>query len=83
MCFIFRLLFLGPNVALRLRWVKLSCPFRALRDWVVATAAPRVTRQDALEGEPAALEEAVFLDGFYAVVGASGRVATALAEPWR
>ena len=52
----------------------------SLRDWVVAAAAPRVAREDALEGKPTALEEAVFPDRLDAVVGAGGRVATALAK---
>jgi len=46
-----------------------------LRDWVISTAAPWVAREDTLEGEPAALEEAVFPNGLDAVVGARGRVA--------
>ena len=55
----------------------------SLRDWVVAAAAPRVAGEDTLEGEPAAFEEAVLLDGFDAVIRAGGRVATALPYPWR
>ena len=53
--------------------------YLSLRDWVVAAATPRVTRQDSFEGEPAAFEEAVFLDGFDAIVGTRRDVATALA----
>ena len=66
-----------PEAALCLHRVNKVSPFRALRDWVVAAAAPRIARKDALDGEPTSLEEAVFLDGLDAVIGTSGRVATA------
>lgn len=54
-----------------------------LRDWVVATTTPRVTRQDALEGEPAAFEKAVLLNGLDAVVGTGRNIATALPDEGR
>lgn len=54
-----------------------------LWDWVVAAAAPGVAGEDTFEGEPAAFEEAVLLDGLDAVVGAGRNVATALPEPRR
>jgi len=57
--------------------------FQISRDWVVPAAAPRVAREDAFEGQPAALEEAVFPDGLDAVVGASRHVTTALPQPGR
>ena len=47
---------------------------------VIAAATPRVAGEDALEGKPTALEETVFLDGLDAVVGAGGRIATALPD---
>ena len=55
----------------------------SLRDRVVSASAPRVARQDALEREPAAFEEAVFLDGLDAIVGASGHIAAAFPDERR
>ena len=55
----------------------------SLRDWVIAASAPRVAREDALEGEPSALEEAVFFDGLDAVVGASRHIAATFSDPRR
>jgi hypothetical protein len=53
-----------------------------LWDWVVATAAPRVAREDTLKGKPAAFKEAVFLNGFDAIVGAGRDITATLSEPW-
>ena len=50
---------------------------------VIPAAAPRVARQDALEGEPAALEKAIFPDGLDAVVGAGRHITATLAQPRR
>ena len=50
---------------------------------VVTATTPGVAGEDALEGEPAALEKAVFLDGLDAVVGAGGRIAAAVADEGR
>ena len=47
---------------------------------IIAASAPRVAGENPLEGEPSALEEAVFLDGFNAIVGAGGRIAAAVAD---
>ena len=55
----------------------------SLRDWVIATAAPRVAGEDAFEGEPAAFEKAVLLNRLDAVVGACGYVAAALPDERR
>ena len=55
----------------------------SLRDWVIATATPRVAGEDAFEGEPAAFEEAVLLNRLDAVVGACGYIATALPDEGR
>ena len=55
----------------------------SLWNWVVAATAPGVARQDALEGEPTALEKAVFLDGFDAVVRACSRIAATFADEGR
>lgn len=64
----------------------LTSPFNnmpSLWDWIIATATPWVARKDTFEGEPAAFEEAVFLDGFDAVVGTGGRIAAAVAYEGR
>ena len=55
----------------------------SLRDWVVTAAAPGIAREDALDGQPAALEEAVFLDSLDTVVRTGGGVAAALPQPGR
>ena len=55
----------------------------SLRDWVIATATPRVAGEDTFEGEPAAFEEAVFLYGFDTVVGTSGYVTATLPDKGR
>ena len=81
--FSFCLLFC-PEAALRLHRVnKVSSLRDGLRHWVVSTAPPRVAGEDSLEGEPAAFEEAVFLNRLDAVVGTGGYVATALANEGR
>jgi len=46
--------------------------WRGSGDGVVAGAAKGVAAEDAFEGEPAAPERAVFLDGFHGVLGAGG-----------
>ena len=51
--------------------------------WVVSTTAPWVAGEDALEGEPATFEEAIFLNRLDAVVGTGGYVAAALSNEWR
>ena len=55
----------------------------SLWDWVIAATAPWVAGEDALEGEPAAFEEAVFLYRLDAIIGAGRRVATALPDKRR
>ena len=50
---------------------------------IIPAAAPGVAREDALEGEPTAFEEAVFLYRLDAVVGASRRIAAALPDEGR
>ena len=86
MCFIFSVLLylVGRGfAALHPYLISIVPTGLTLRNWVIATTAPRVARQNTLEGEPSALEEAIFSDGLDAVVGTGRRVATALAEPGR
>lgn len=54
-----------------------------LRHWIIAAAAPRIAGDDAFEGEPSALEGAVFPDGLEAVVRAGGRVAAGSSDEGR
>ena len=81
MFFIFCMLFV--RVCLRRDSRRLLTDVPSLRDWVIPAAAPRVAREDTLEGEPAALEESVLPDGFDAVVGASRNIAAILSQPGR
>ena len=55
----------------------------SLRDWVIATATPRVAGEDAFEGEPAAFEEAILLDCFDAIVGTSRYITTTFPDEGR
>ena len=62
---------------------KLPLQKNPLWDRVIATAAPWVAGEDTLEGEPATLEEAIFLNRLDDVVGACGRIATAFPDKRR
>ena len=53
------------------------------RHGVVAAASPRMAAHNALEGEPAPFERAIFLDGFHRILRAGGTVAAGRRRPRR
>lgn len=53
------------------------------RHGVVAAASPGMAAHNALEGEPAPFERAIFLDGFHRILRAGGTVAAGRRRPRR
>lgn len=54
-----------------------------LRYGVIAAAAPRIAREHALDGQPAAFKRTVLAYGLNAVIGASGRIAAGASDERR
>ena len=54
-----------------------------LRHGVIATAAPRIAGEHALDGQPATFERTVLANGLKAVIGAGGRIAAGASDKRR